>query len=57
MYEFRYFFSQGSNQQYSIIGLDNDFAPNHYLNQWWLDYRHIYASLDLNELSLIISKT
>ena len=22
----------------------------HYLNQWWLDYRHIYASLGLKEL-------
>ena len=22
----------------------------HYLNQWWLDYRQIYASLGLNEL-------
>ena len=25
-------------------------APSHYLNQWWLDYRRIYASLGLNEL-------
>ena len=24
----------------------------HYLNQWWLIYRRIYASLGLNELSL-----
>ena len=27
-----------------------DQATNHYLNQWWLDYRRIYASLGLNEL-------
>ena len=25
-------------------------ATSHYLNQWWLDYRRIYASLGLNEL-------
>ena len=24
-------------------------AQSHYLNQWWLDYRRIYASLGLNE--------
>ena len=27
-----------------------DQATSHYLNQWWLDYRRIYASLGLNEL-------
>ena len=27
-----------------------DQATIHYLNQWWLDYRRIYASLGLNEL-------
>ena len=37
-------------------------APSHYLNQWWLVYRHIYASPGLNELiaaslSLIINLT
>ena len=26
-------------------------ATSHYLNQWWLDYRCIYASLGLNELT------
>ena len=26
-------------------------ATSHYLNQWWLVYRRIYASLGLNELS------
>ena len=26
-------------------------ATSHYLNQWWLDYRRIYASLCLNKLS------
>ena len=25
--------------------------PSHYLNQWWLDYRSLYASLGLNELT------
>ena len=29
-----------------------DQATSHYLNQWWLDYRRIYASLGLNELNL-----
>ena len=27
-------------------------ALSHYLNQWWLVYRCIYALLDLNELNL-----
>ena len=27
-------------------------APSHYLNQWWLVYWRIYASLGLNELTL-----
>ena len=26
-------------------------ATSHYLNQWWLDYRRIYASFDLNLLN------
>ena len=26
-------------------------APNHYLNQWWLVYWHIYELLGLNELT------
>ena len=30
-------------------------AISHYLNQWWLVYRHIYASLGLNELIISIS--
>ena len=29
--------------------LGADQATSHYLNQWWLDYRRIYASLGLNE--------
>ena len=33
--------------------LGADAATSHYLNQWWLDYRRIYASLGLNELMLI----
>ena len=28
-------------------------ATSHYLNQWWLDYRRIYVSFGLNELTLI----
>ena len=28
-------------------------ATSHFLNQWWLVYRRIYASLGLNELILI----
>ena len=31
--------------------LGADQAASHYLNQWWLDYRCIYASPGLNELS------
>ena len=27
-------------------------GADHYLSQWWLDYRRIYASLCLNELNL-----
>ena len=27
-------------------------APSHYLNQWWLVYRHISVSLGLDELTL-----
>ena len=34
--------------------LGADQATSHYLNQWWLDYRRIYASLGLNELMYII---
>ena len=30
--------------------LGTDQATSHYLNQWWIDYRRIYASLGLNEL-------
>ena len=30
--------------------LGADRATSHYLDQWWLDYRRIYASLGLNEL-------
>ena len=26
-----------------------------YLNQWWLDYRHIYTSLGINELTVLSS--
>ena len=33
------------------IGADQ--APSHYLNQWWLVYWRIYASLGLNELKWI----
>ena len=30
--------------------LGADQATSHYVDQWWLDYRRIYASLGLNEL-------
>ena len=30
-------------------------ATSHYLNQWWLVYRRIYASISLNELRYIKS--
>ena len=36
--------------------LGADQATSHYLNQWWLDYRRIYASLGLNELKLADSQ-
>ena len=32
------------------LWLGADQATSHYLDQWWLDYRRIYASLGLNEL-------
>ena len=36
--------------KYSSIDSDNGLAPTgHYLNQWWLVYWRIYASLSLNE--------
>ena len=31
--------------------LGADQTASHYLNQWWLDYWRIYASLGLNELT------
>ena len=33
--------------------LGADQATSHYLNQWWLDLRRIYASLGLNELRIV----
>ena len=33
------------------LRLGADQATSQYLNQWWLDYRRIYASLGLNELT------
>ena len=38
-------------QYWFRLWLGADQATSHYLNQWWLDYRRIYASLGLNELS------
>ena len=35
--------------------LGDDQAPSHYLNQWWLYYRCIYATLGLNELRVASS--
>ena len=37
--------------QYSRISSGNGLATSHYLNQWWLFYQCIYASLDLNDFS------
>ena len=37
-------------QHWFRLWLGADQATSHYLNQWWLDYRRIYASLGLNEL-------
>ena len=37
--------------------LGADQATSHYLDQWWLDYRRIYASLGLNELRCLKSPT
>ena len=36
--------------------LGADQATSHYLKQWWLDYRRIYASLGLNELKQSCAK-
>ena len=47
-YNFTEVCTLGFNCQHSIIGLDNGLAPTRRqasLNQWWLDYRHINASL------------
>ena len=38
------------SQHWFRLWLGADQATSHYLNQWWLDYRRIYASLNLNEL-------
>ena len=37
--------------------LGADYATSHYLNQWLLDYRHIYASIGLNELNFFMRIT
>ena len=31
-------------------------VTSHYLNRWWLVYRHIYASLDLKEIKHLLKK-
>ena len=48
----RKFVSKGPINKISAFGLwvGGDQATSHYLNQWWLDYRFIYASLGLNQL-------
>ena len=38
-------------QHWLRLWLGADQATGHYLNQWWLVYWRIYASLGLNELS------
>ena len=47
------FAPKGPINNFCSIGSDNDLVPatSHYLHQWWLDYRRIYASRNLNELS------
>ena len=54
-YNFTKVCPQKSNWQYSSTGSDNGLAPTrrhwgYHLNQWWLIYWHIYASLGLSEL-------
>ena len=44
---------KGPNNKFSSIGSDNGLVTRHYLKQCWLVYRRIYASLGLNELTLI----
>ena len=39
------------SQHWFRLWLRAEQATRHYLNQWWLDYRRIYASLGLNELT------
>ena len=38
------------------LWLGADQAPNHYLNQWWLEYRCIYTSLGRNDLRYHLTK-
>ena len=38
-------------QHWFIQWLGTDQVTSHYMNQWWLDYRCIYALLGLNELN------
>ena len=42
------------SQHWFRYWLGADQATSHYLSQWWLDYRRIYAPLGLNELSVIV---
>ena len=37
-------------QHWSRWWLSAHQATSYYLNQWWIDYRHIYASLELNDI-------
>ena len=41
------------SQHWFRLWLGTDQATSHYLDQWWLDYRRIYASVRLNELIII----
>ena len=38
---------------FSWMKMYEDQATSHYLNQWWLDYWRIYASLGLNEFKTL----
>ena len=42
-------------QHWLRLWLGADQATSHYLNQWWLVYRSIYASLGLSELTHLSS--
>ena len=52
-FRWRFHWSLSLRVQLTIIQHWFRSAPSHYLNQWWLVYWRIYASLSLNELTQI----